>query len=122
MISNSNDILKSMPDFDDFRKLSEEIRDLMYQKLSLDAQIKAGESEVFKALLLKPTESGKPLAVNAIENLYKFPGINGELLPLRAKLAEASSQLEAKRLLFDVYKTMIDVWRTMSSNERGSTL
>lgn len=118
------DILKALPDFEDFTKLSDEISDLLYKKLVLEKDIKAGESEVFKRFA---TDShlyfnDKPAPVSFVENAYKFSGLNGELLPLRNDLAQVTANLERARLRFDIYKQMMDMWRTLSANERSSSL
>jgi hypothetical protein len=120
MKGTPEEVLKAIPDFEEFTKLAEEISALMYKKLSLDAQIKDGESNVFKIASTdeKYLQGGKAPSSTAIDNTFKYPGLNGELLPLRNELAKATAELEGKRLQYDIYKQMVEIWRTLSSNQR----
>jgi hypothetical protein len=96
----------------------------MYKKLSLDANIKAGEANVFKVTStdVQYQQGGKPPAVSYVDNTYKFTGLTGELIPLRDDLAKVTSELEGKKLQMDIYKQMIEIWRTLCSNQRTSSL
>ena len=120
MKATPDEVLKAIPDFEEFTKLAEEISALMYKKLSLDAQIKDGESNVFKVASTdeKFFQGGKPPSSTAIDNTYKYSGLAGELLPLRQELARATADLEGKRIQYDIYKQMVEIWRTLCSNSR----
>ena len=122
MKGTPEEVLKAIPDFDEFMKLSEEITALQFRKLSLEAQIKTGETHVFKVASTdeKYFQGGKPPAVSYIDNTFKFTGLNGELIPLRNELAQVTAQFEGKKLQMDIYKTMVEVWRTLSSNQRSA--
>jgi len=124
MKTSPEDVLKSIPDFDELIKLTQEISQLMYEKLTLDNEIKEWEAHTFKTATTDEQyfQGGKPPAVNYIDNTYKFRGLNGEIMPLRIKLAEVIAKLEGKKSLMDVYKTMIEVWRTLCSNQRTAGL
>jgi hypothetical protein len=43
-----------------------------------------------------------------------------EIETLQSRLAENEGRLRELELVFDVYRSMIDVWRTESANLRGS--
>jgi hypothetical protein len=120
MKGTPEEVLKAIPDFDEFMKLAEEISALMYQKMTLDAKIKEGESNVFLQASTDERyfQGGKPPSVAFIDNTYKYPGFDGSLMALRNQFAQVVSDLEAKKLQMDLYKQMIDVWRTLSSNNR----
>ena len=122
MKDNIKDVFAKLPDFSDLTTLSERISELQFMKLSLDVKIKSGESEVFKTAFSDPKYlvGGKPPSATYIESTFKHTGLNGELVALREEYAAVSADLEKMRILMDVYKTMFDVWRTMSSNERTS--
>lgn len=122
MKGTPDDVLKNIPDFDEFNKLAEEISALMFQKMSLDAKIKEGESNVFKVANTdeKYFQNGKPPSATYIENTFKYPGFDGSLMALRNQLAQVTSDLDLKRTQMDIYKTMIEVWRTLCSNQRTS--
>ena len=123
MKGTPDEVLKSIPDFDEFNKLAEEISALMLQKLSLEAKVKDGESNVFRVTSTdeKYFQGGKPPSVAYVENTYKYPGFDGGLMSIRNQLAQVTADLELKKLQMDVYKTMVDVWRTLSSNSRTAS-
>lgn len=120
MKGTPEEVLKAIPDFDEFTLLSNEITELMYRKLSLEAQIKDGESNVFKVASTDEAyfQGGKAPSATYVENTYKFPGLQRELIPLRNDLAVVIAELEGKKSLMDIYKTMIEIWRTLCSNQR----
>ena len=124
MKGSPEEVLKAIPDFEEFTKLAEEITALMYKKLSLDTQIKDGESIVFRVASTEERffQGGKPPSSTAIDNTYKYPGLAGELLPLRQELAKATADLEGKKLQYDIYKQMVEIWRTLCSNQRTAGL
>lgn len=113
-------VLKDIPDFEDFTKLTEEITSLQLRKLMLESKIKTGEANVFKEATTNEFyfQGGKPPAVSYIENTYKFTGLERELIPLREELAQVTAEFEGKKQQMDIYKTMIEVWRTLCSNQR----
>ncbi len=119
MNSSVEEVLKSLPDFDDFMKLTEEISVLNHKKLSLEAKIKFGESEIFRKAM---SVEGKPPSIAYIENTLKYPGIDKELLLVRAELIDVTSELDKKRLQMEVYKIMVDIWRSLSANTRRANL
>lgn len=124
MKGTATDVLKSIPDFEEFMQLARDIAKLLYEKMVLEARIKDGESKVFREASSRAEfmQNGKPPTTAFIDNTFKYPGLNGELLPLRLELAKVSAILEEKKLQMDIYKSMLDVWRTLSSNERSSSL
>jgi hypothetical protein len=123
MNNNPDEVLKSIPDYDDLMKLTEEITGLMYKKLSLDAEIKIGEANVFRVTSTEPQyqQGGKAPAVSYVENTFKFSGLNGELVVLREELAKATAELEGKKMQMDIYKQMVEIWRTLCSNSRTAS-
>jgi len=124
MKSTLTDIMKALPDFDDLNRSADEIADLMYEKMITDNKIKAKEANVFK---ITSTDQaffigGKPAPVSYVENTYKFGGLGGEILQDRQRLAELVSALERAKMKLSLYKDMLDIWRTLSANERSSAL
>lgn len=117
-------LLKNLPDYDDMIKVSNEIGQLMLDKMKLDIQIKGIEATTVKEVVTNSLYyiGGKPPSMNFIEDTYKFTGINGELLPMREKLAEIISDLEKKKVQFEAYKNLLDMWRTLAANERHQSL
>lgn len=124
MKSNPDDVLKTIPDFEELIALSELIAGFMFTKLSLEAKIKEGESNVFRIASADERyfQGGKPASSTYIENAWKFTGLDGELVPLRNELASVIAKLEGSRMKMDVFKNMIEIWRTLCSNQRSSSL
>ena len=117
---SSGSILKKLPDFDDMMKVSEEIGELLLEKLKLETAIKGTEAEtIFKVTTEeKYFVGGKPPSMSFAESTYNITGLAGELMPMREKLAEITATLEKKKTQYDVYKNMLDMWRTLAANER----
>jgi hypothetical protein len=120
MKGTQEEVLKQIPDFDELMKVSTEITSLMYRKMLIESQIKDREATIFKIANTeeKYFQGGKAPSVAYIENTLKYRGLDGELLPMRTELASVTSELEGKKLQMDIYKTMIEVWRTLCSNQR----
>lgn len=109
-----------LPDFDDMVSLAEEIKLLSVAKAVSTTKL----DEEIAGVILKVKkdesyyENGKPPAMSLIDKTYAITGLNGELLSLRITIAEISADLASKKLLFQLYRDMIDVWRTESANKR----
>lgn len=122
MKANLQEILKSLPDFEDFMNLADEIANLSYSKMQLENHIKARESETFRKAMATPDGNGKFPSAAYVNNAFVYTGIENELLPEREKLAYISSDLDRKKIQLSIYRDMLDVFRTVSANERNSSL
>lgn len=120
MKANLKDILESIPDFEDFMKLADEIATLSYNKMQLENQIKAKEAQTFAKAINEFMIDGKRPSASHVEKAYLHTGINGELLSEREKLAYVSSSLENKKIQLSIYRDMINLFQTVSANERSS--
>lgn len=121
MKANLKDILESIPDFEDFLKLAESIRELSFKKMKLENALKAGEANTFREAMNKPLENGKLPSSSFVVNAYLHTGLNGELLGDRELLASTISELEQKKIQLSIYRDMLEVFRTISANERISS-
>jgi len=117
-------ILEKLPDYEDFMGLTEEIENISFEKTKLDITIKTLEVEIVRKVTTLPEyfQAGKVPSMSFIESTYKYAGINGELVPMRTKLAELTSLLEKLKMQMDVFNTFVDIWRTLSSNSRKANL
>ncbi len=120
METNSRKLLEAIPDFREFMALADEIRELSYRKMMIERYLKDAESQAFRVIMTDERffNNGKPVSVSYFENAYRYGGIDNELLDHRKKLADIISELEKKRMQYDIYKQMLEVWRTQSANER----
>ena len=119
MKSNLKDIIESIPDFEDFMQLASEIGELSLRKMTLENQIKEGESNTFKTAMNTMLIDGKKPSASYIAFAYQHTGLNGELVTMRAELAYVQSQLDKKRIQLSIYRDMLEVFRTVSANERS---
>ena len=101
-----------LPDFDKMYKIIEEIRDLSIEVAKLELTLKVKEGDIF----VKGREKDMP--VNHITSAYKAGGFEGELVPERNTLAEKQAELKFKENVLALYRSKIDVWRSVSANER----
>lgn len=119
MKANLKEILESIPDYEDFMKLAEDIGQLSFEKMRLENQIKAKEAETFKKCMETQVDGKRP-SVAYVENAYMHTGIDGELTGLRDAFAYMCGELDKKRIQLSIYKDMIGLFQTVSANERNS--
>lgn len=121
---NSQDILKKLPDFDDLSKLTEEIAKVSANKLFIENKIKLKEAETVRRVTTETQffQNGKPPSMAYIEATYKYTGADNEIISIRDELAKTTAQLEALKTRMEIYKQLFDIWRTLSANERHTTL
>lgn len=101
-----------LPDFDELYSLIGDIKTTSIEVSKLKLQIKVLEKEAF----VRGREEGLP--VSHVENTYKTTGFNNEILPLREQLVDAEAELEFMENTLELHKSKIEVWRTVSANER----
>jgi len=101
-----------LPDFDEIYKLIADIRNKSVEVAKKRLVIKVMEKEVF----VKGKDEG--MAVTHVTSAYKTTGFNDEILPIREELAELEADLDFMENTLDLHKSKIEVWRTISANER----
>lgn len=123
MKASLKEILEKIPDFDDFMNLANEIGELSLRKMSLENVLKARESDIAKTVMTDNQYwlNGKQPSISMVDAVYLFQGFNGELLPMRADLATTVAMLDKKKIQLSIYRDMLEVFRTVSANERNST-
>lgn len=102
----------NLPDFEDLYTLINTIKVQAVLVAKLKLQIKVLEKVVF----VRGREEGLP--VTHVTNAFKTTGFDNEILPLRDDLAVAEAELEFQENTLDLHKSKIEVWRTVSANER----
>jgi len=115
-----------LPDFDDMIGITGEIGTLK-RTIAIDkAKLGRLQAYITEMASTDPTYyvSDKPPSMAYIKANYHVLGLTKdqgeELELLHSRLAENEGRLRELELLFDVYRSMIDVWRTESANLRGS--
>ncbi len=112
--------LPELPDFEDMYLTIQKIKELTYNKLTIEVQLKDEVSRITKSAYTdsKHFINGKPRPMSFIEKAWLFSGFSGELLEKRQAFARVCADLEHTKLKFDLDKALIDVWRTESANKR----
>lgn len=115
-----------LPDFDDMIGITAEIGGLK-RTIAVDkAKLNRLQAYITELATTDSTYyvSDKPPSMAFIKANYHVLGLTKdqgeELEVLHSRLAENEGRLRELELLFDVYRAMIDVWRTESANLRGS--
>jgi hypothetical protein len=67
-------------------------------------------------------QNGRAPSMSLIDSTWRYTGIEGEMLTKRNKLAEIIAELEESKILFDIYKMQIDLFRTEAANNRNTTI
>lgn len=116
--------MESIPDFEDMLRIAENIKNKLKERILLDNQIKQREAEITREITTNPLyfQNNKPPSMAYIETTFIFTGIRGELIPLRNQLADIISDLEGSKLVFEIMKMQVDIYRTNSANQRHATL
>lgn len=124
MKTDLKEVLANLPDFEQFLELAETMRITSVKKLTLEKELKEKEAEVIRTVTSDPQyfNGGKSPSFNYIDSTYRYTGFKGELLPIRAELIEATATLDHLKLKMDIYKNLLEIWRTLSANERSSSL
>lgn len=114
----------NLPDFDDLLELSNTIATLTREKIILENRIKLIESNVVKECMTNAAywTSGKQPSMDYVKSTWMVSGFDDELLPYKEQLADVVSSLEKCKMQFQVYRDLVDVWRTISANERAAAL
>lgn len=119
-----NKLDKFLPDFEEMMYLVEEIKTAQLSKVLLDLEIKNNVADVY-LITTKDTDyyiNGRPPSATFIKSTYEQSGLQGELKGKREELAELTSELKRLENKLSVLRDMIDVWRTLSANERTTTI
>lgn len=114
-----------LPDFDDMLRIGQQIKEKIIERDDLDIKIKSRESEIYRITATNSqylTKDGKPPSASFVKATYEYPGLEGELLPLRKQYSVLIAEIENLRLVFDVMRMKVDLYRTESANKRFATL
>ncbi len=123
MKANLKEVLEAIPDFDDFMKLADEIGELSFKRMQLDNIIKGKEAMIVTQAStdIGYFMNGKAPSMSYIESTYKYTGFDGKLMDDRIALADITAMLEKKKIQLSIYRDMLEVFRTVSANERSVT-
>jgi len=106
--------LVDLPDVDQLQELVEEIYKVSREIAKLKLEIKVREAEIVR----NSYSDEKKISMSYIQNSLVVTGINNELVPLRARLAELETKCDYYKHKYEMLKMIIDIWRTQSANER----
>jgi len=112
--------LVDLPDFEKVQKLVEEIYLLSVEISKLKLELKFNEAEIISTLTNNPDYfiHGKPMSMTQIQATYALTGLHNELNEKREKLLMLENKLNYKEKQYELYKLLVDLWRTQSANER----
>jgi len=115
---------EQLPDFEEMLAIAHEVGQLT-TKIALDkALVKELRAEITKTVVTDEEYwSGKKVpAFNYIQATFHQVGINAEtaakLRKLTTDLATCEGRLEQLKMIFQVYRDQIDVWKTKQFNKK----
>lgn len=113
-----------IPDLEDMIKVAQKIKEVSLEKTRLDLVIEDTKSKTVIELTSKPEYfvNGKPPSMAFINATYLFTGLDGGLYEYRRQLGTVEAELEFLKNKLNIYRDMIDVWRTISANKRASVI
>jgi hypothetical protein len=114
----------NLPEFETLFGLADEIYKLAIKQAKLESKIKFEESMIVKEVVSNPKywKDGKPPAMNYIEAVYKYIGLDKNLMAMREELIETKTLLDQKQIVLNLYKLQIEVWKSQNYNNKGLTL
>lgn len=116
-----------LPDFDDLINLAKEIGDI-----KIELEIDKNRFELLLAEITEITSSDEQYFINGKAPSMAYTEANYHKLgydeiskqrlnEVKERIARNTGLLKQKQLMMDIYRDMIDVWRTQSANERNAT-
>jgi hypothetical protein len=120
METSSKKILDAMPDFNQMLDLLSEIKGLSFKRMKLEKEIRESESLTFTTVMTntKYFQNGKQPSVSYFDNAWKFTGIDGSTIKLREELITTVTELDARKNIYELYKSMQDMYKTTVFAER----
>jgi hypothetical protein len=120
--------IDQIPDFNSMMETVDTIKKNALNREKKYIEIKSRVADIIKICKTDEHyfENGKPPAMGYVMETYAFTGFKsdehpkGELIALREQLAEFDAELEHARLLNKVQHDIVEVFRTISANERLS--
>jgi hypothetical protein len=114
----------NLPDFDLLFEIADEIYKLSVKQAKLESKIKFEESMIVKEVVSNPKywKDGKSPAMNYIEAVYKYIGLDKNLMIMREELIETRTLLDQKQIVLNLYKLQVEVWKSQNYNNKGLTL
>jgi len=114
----------NIPDFEDMVKVAESIRELSLERTRLELTIEDSFSKTVLQLTTNPEYfvNNKPPSMVFIKSTYGFSGLDGKLYEYRVQLGTVEAELDYLKNKLNIYRDMIDVWRTVSANKRASVI
>lgn len=109
-----------LPEFEELFELSNKISSLTRSKILLDIEIKVLEADIVRDAMYNKDRwvGGKAPSMSFIESTWAYTGFDGELVKKREELANIVADLELSKLRLELYKNMMDLYRTQSADER----
>lgn len=115
-----------LPDFDQLFELAGTIGSLTREVGLLEIEIEFDESRTVKTVstseeyfVSDAKGSKKPAAMNYIQSVYAYGGVDGSLIEKRKTLAVKRGELKKSELTLRILQMQVDVYRTESANNRG---
>lgn len=110
-----------LPDFEKIFALIDTIKDVSIQRSKLALEIDFLQDGIVRSIYKESADRGtKPPSMEFIKNTFLISGLDGELKPNKIQLAFLDATLSNAKLELEMYKLVIEVWRTNSANERKS--
>ena len=120
MGSKSEEIREKIPNVEEISRIVKEINGL-----SMELALSTYELEKLEAIIVRKAtleqnyfQGGKPLSQEFIKNSWKITGFEDELSDKRKENYVLQVKLDNAKRLLRSYELQIEIWRTVSANER----
>ncbi len=115
-----------LPDFDEMVTMADSIGNLKREVSMFEASLDAKLAEVTRVVTMNKEywPTSKPPAMNYIKTVFHMEGhtevARRELDMLRENIYQKQGELKTQELKFQVYRSMIDVWKADQYNKNQS--
>jgi len=115
---------KFLPDFGELLALIETIKVKRVEKMLKELEIKDAVANIYKVTSTdeKYFVGGKAPSAVYVKNTWEHTGFDNEVSAMRKQLVELTAESALLENKFSIARDMVDVWRTLSANERITTV
>jgi len=115
---------KFLPDFSEVLSLVEKIKLKRVEKMLKELEIKDAIANVYRVTSTEEKYfiGGKAPSAVYVKNTWEHTGFDNEISGMRKQLVELTAESALLENKFCIARDMVDVWRTLSANERLTTV
>jgi len=112
------------PNMEEMYRIVDKIKELTMEYGKLQLKLSAARAAIINKVMSDTNYwiKGKPPSMSFIEKTYLVNGIdNVNLIEIMKEKENVKSELDYNKMLFEIKKLEVEIWRTQSANQRALT-